>query len=181
MVRDATLAKGVFQRTSQRVHAAEHRAISRPKQTFGRTVHDLIGDVIGFFLVLALCGLAGGNTTAISYSMKADLIEIAGHRTGEHVAGAYMAVWSFGSKAAAAIAVGIALPLLKAFGFDPQADNGPEAIDALRYNLTVPTTLLYFLAIPIILRFPLSAERLVRMRGAFERRAERRASEGQQA
>ena len=132
------------------------------------------GDMLGFFLVLALCGLAGGNTTAIAYSMKADLIEVSGLRTGDHLAGSYMAVWSLGAKAANAIAGGVALLMLDWFGFDPKAINDPEALDGLRYTLTMPTTLLYLLAIPIILRFPLSPDRLVRIREAFSRREDRR-------
>jgi len=83
-------------------------------------------------------------------------------------------VWSLGAKAANAIAGGVALLMLDWFGFDPKAINDPEALDGLRYTLTMPTTLLYLLAIPIILRFPLSPDRLVRIREAFSRREDRR-------
>ena len=106
--------------------------------------------------------------------MKADLIEVASLRTGDHVAGSYMAVWSLGQKAASAFAVGLALPLVSYLGFDPQSVNSPEALDALRYVITLPALVFYVLAIPIILRFPLSADRLMRMRSAFERRQQRR-------
>ena len=54
------------------------------------------GDLWGFFLCLAIYGIAGGNFGAISMSMKADVIEIAARRSGENIAGSYIAVWALG-------------------------------------------------------------------------------------
>lgn len=135
------------------------------------------GDVLGFCAVLALYGIASGNFVAISLSMKADLIEIAGYRTDAHVAGSYMAVWSLGQKFFQALAVGIALPLVSFFGFDPQGTNGPDELRALTLTLTIPPVLLYAGSVLVIWRFPLSAERLNRLRQKFQRRLERRTTE----
>ena len=132
------------------------------------------GDVLLFCTVLGLYGIASGNFVAISLSMKADLIEVASLRTGQHVAGSYMAVWSLGQKFFQAIAVGIALPVVSFFGFDPNGVNGPDELLALTLTLTIPPMLLYAGSVFVIWRFPLTPERLVRLRGAFERRAERR-------
>jgi Na+/melibiose symporter-like transporter len=132
------------------------------------------GDVSLFVMVLAAYGIAGGNFAAISLSMKADLIEIASFRTGTHVAGSYMAVWSLGQKAFQALAVGIALPLVSLFGFDPKGQNGPEELLALTLVLTVPPLLLYAASVAVIWRYPIDAKRLVRLRQAFQRRNARR-------
>ena len=132
------------------------------------------GDVLLFCVVLGLYGIASGNFAAISLSMKADLIEIAGYRTGSHVAGSYMAVWSLGQKLFQAIAVGMALPLVSLFGFDPKGENGPDQLLALTLTLTIPPMLLYAASVFVIWRYPLTAERLRRLRDAFERRALRR-------
>lgn len=133
------------------------------------------GDILGFCIVLGLYGIASGNFVAISLSMKADLIEIAAYRTGQHVAGSYMAVWSLGQKLFQAIAVGIALPMVSFFGFDPQGNNGPDELLALTLTLTVPPMLLYLGSVFVIWRFPLSEERLQKLRQQFIRREQRRA------
>lgn len=131
------------------------------------------GDVLLFCAVLGLYGIASGNFVAISLSMKADLIEVAELQTGRHVAGSYMAVWSLGQKLFQAIAVGIALPLVSLFGFDPNGVNGPDELLALTLTLTIPPMLLYAGSVVVIWRFPLTPERLVRLRKAFHRRAAR--------
>lgn len=132
------------------------------------------GDVGPFVMVLGAYGIASGNFAAISLSMKADLIEIAGLRTGAHVAGSYMAVWSLGQKAFQALAVGIALPLVSLFGFDPKGQNGPDELQALTLVLTLPPLLLYAASVVVIWRYPIDGRRLVRLREAFQRRNARR-------
>ncbi len=137
------------------------------------------GDVVGLGIVLGLYGIASGNFTAISLSMKADVIDVAALRTGNHVAGSYMAVWSLGQKLFQAIAVGLALPAVAYFGFDPKGENGPDELLALRLNITAVPMLLYAASVFVIWRYPLSAERLHRLRDAFSRRrARREAMEG---
>jgi glycoside/pentoside/hexuronide:cation symporter, GPH family len=131
------------------------------------------GDLVPFILITAVIGFAGGNYLALSTSMKADVIELAARRSRDNIAGAYMAVWSLGSKATQALAVGIALPLLGLFGFDPRTENDSTAIDALRYAIALLPPLMYVLAIAIILRYPISRFRLERLRGAYLRRENR--------
>ncbi len=132
------------------------------------------GDILGFCAVLGMYGIASGNFVAISLSMKADLIDIAGYRSGGQVAGSYMAVWSLGQKFFQALAVGLALPMVSFFGFDPKGDNGPAELLALTLTLTLPPVLLYAGSVAVIWRFPLSEARLSRLRGAFQRRQQRR-------
>ena len=135
------------------------------------------GDMLGLIAVLVLYGIAGGNFAAISLSMKADVIDVAAMRTGTHVAGSYMAVWSLGQKLFQAIAVGLALPTVALFGFDPNGDNGPDELLALRLNIVVIPTLLYASAVLVISRYPLSAQRLERLRAALTRRNARRGAQ----
>ncbi len=132
------------------------------------------GDVWGMLAVLALYGVAGGNFAAISLSMKADVIDVASMRTGTHVAGSYMATWSLGQKMFQAIAVGLALPTVALFGFDPNGVNGPDELLALRLNTVVIPTILYGGAVLVIWRYPLSADKLNSLRAALTRRNERR-------
>ncbi len=131
------------------------------------------GDLLPFVLITAVIGFAGGNYVALSMSMKADVIEIATRRQRETVAGTYVAVWAFGSKATAALAVGVCLPLLGLFGFDPRIENGPEQIAALRYTIGLLPSVCYLGAILIISRYGISKARLDRLRRAFDRRESR--------
>ena len=132
------------------------------------------GSIVPFVLVTAVIGFAGGNFIALSLSMKADVIDIATRRQGESTAGAYMAIWSLGSKMTQALALGISLPLLGLFGFDPRVENGPDEIAALRYAISLLPPACYVLAIFVIYRYPISRNRLHRLRSAFDRREQRR-------
>jgi Na+/melibiose symporter-like transporter len=132
------------------------------------------GDLLPFVLITAVIGFAGGNYVALSMSMKADVIEIATLRQRETVAGTYVAVWSLGSKATQALALGVCLPLLGLFGFDPRIENGPDQIAALRYTIALLPSVCYLGAILIISRYGISKLRLDRLRRAFARRESRR-------
>jgi Na+/melibiose symporter-like transporter len=72
-----------------------------------------------------------------------------------------------------ALAVGISLPLLGWFGFDPRVDNDPEAINALRGAIALLPPALYVTAILTIFKYPVSEQRLDRLRAAFDRRDKR--------
>lgn len=133
------------------------------------------GEIVPFVLITAVIGFAGGNFIALSLSMKADVIDIATRRRRESIAGAYMAVWSLGAKTTQALALGISLPLLGLFGFDPRVDNGPDEIAALRYAIGLLPSTFYLLAIAVIWRYPITRDRLTRLRHAFERREVRHA------
>jgi len=128
------------------------------------------GQILPFVLITAVIGFAGGNFIALSMSMKADVIEIAARRSRDSIAGSYMAIWSLGSKTTQALAVGISLPLLGVFGFDPRAENGPDEINALRFAIALLPSTLYLAAIATIYRYPISKARLQRLRGAYQRR-----------
>ena len=77
------------------------------------------GDVAAFFVICALSGLALGGDLALPPSMLADTIdddEVRGE--GRHE-GAYFGLWNLATKLNLALAAGIALPLLAAFGYVP--------------------------------------------------------------
>ncbi len=132
------------------------------------------GDLVPFVLITAVIGFAGGNFLALSMSMKADVIEIATRRRNDNVAGAYVAIWSLGAKMTQALAVGISLPLLGLFGFDPRTDNGPDEINALRFTIALLPPALYLTAMLTIVRYPINKTRLERLRRAYDRRDNRR-------
>jgi Na+/melibiose symporter-like transporter len=86
------------------------------------------GDVLGYALVCIASGVALGADLALPGALLAGTIRAAGH--GERLEGAYFGWWNFATKLNLALAAGIALPLLAAFGYTPGARD-PAALEAL--------------------------------------------------
>ena len=77
------------------------------------------GDVLPFYLICALSGLALGADLALPPSLLADVIEAEGGG-----AGSYFGWWNFTAKLNLALAAGAALPLLGGLGYVPGQRNG---------------------------------------------------------
>jgi Na+/melibiose symporter-like transporter len=86
------------------------------------------GDVAGYTLVCVASGIALGADLTLPGALLAGVIQRAGH--GERLEGAYFGWWNFATKLNLALAAGIALPVLSAFGYAPGARD-PAALDAL--------------------------------------------------
>jgi Na+/melibiose symporter-like transporter len=86
------------------------------------------GDVGAFLVVCALSGLALGTDLALPGALLAGVIAQAGDRGRSE--GAYFGWWNFATKLNLALAAGIALPLLAAFGYQP-GERDAQAMQAL--------------------------------------------------
>jgi len=89
------------------------------------------GDTTAYFAICVLSGLGLGADLALPPSLLADVIdedEKNGLGRGE---GAYFGLWNLATKMNLALAAGLSLPLLGAFGYAPKAANGPEALFVL--------------------------------------------------
>jgi glycoside/pentoside/hexuronide:cation symporter, GPH family len=86
------------------------------------------GDVAAYTAVCIASGVALGADLALPGAMLAGVIQRAGH--GGRLEGAYFGWWSFATKLNLALAAGIALPLLAAFGYTPGARDA-AALSAL--------------------------------------------------
>ena len=93
------------------------------------------GDVAAYAAVCVASGIALGADLTLPGALLAGVIQRAGH--GQRLEGAYFGWWNFATKLNLALAAGIALPLLGAFGYTP----GSQDADALR-ALTVAYCLL---------------------------------------
>jgi GPH family glycoside/pentoside/hexuronide:cation symporter len=86
------------------------------------------GSLGGYLAVCVASGLALGADLALPSALLAGVIQRAGHAgRGE---GAYFGWWNFAIKLNLALAAGVALPLLAAFGYSPGARD-PSALAAL--------------------------------------------------
>jgi len=86
------------------------------------------GDAWAFGLVSALSGVALGADLIVPGALLTGVIQRAGD-AGNHE-GAYFGWWNFATKLNLALAAGLSLPLLQAFGYAPGARD-PAALRAL--------------------------------------------------
>jgi Na+/melibiose symporter-like transporter len=86
------------------------------------------GDVVGFTAVCIASGVALGADLALPGALLAGVIQRAGH--AGRWEGSYFGWWNFATKLNLALAAGIALPLLAAFGYQPGGRDA-QALQAL--------------------------------------------------
>jgi glycoside/pentoside/hexuronide:cation symporter, GPH family len=86
------------------------------------------GDVMAFWVVCVLSGVALGADLTLPSAMLTGVIQRAGHSGGSE--GAYLGWWHFATKLNLALAAGLALPLLQLFGYAP-GKQGPVELAAL--------------------------------------------------
>jgi len=92
------------------------------------------GDLASYTVICIASGFALGADLALPGALLAGVIQRAGH--AGHAEGAYFGWWNFAIKLNLALAAGLALPLLGAFGYAPGAhDAGALQALALAYGL----------------------------------------------
>jgi Na+/melibiose symporter-like transporter len=86
------------------------------------------GDVTAYAVVCVLSGVALGADLTLPGAMLTGVIQKAGH--GTRAEGAYFGWWNFATKLNLALAAGVALPVLQAFGYTPGGQDA-RALTAL--------------------------------------------------
>ena len=86
------------------------------------------GDVAAYTAVCVASGIALGADLTLPGALLAGVIQRAGH--GQQLEGAYFGWWNFATKLNLALAAGVALPLLGAFGYTPGGRDA-DALQAL--------------------------------------------------
>ena len=115
------------------------------------------GDVWWFLAIALVTGATLGADLTLPASMQADVIDHDTTRSGQQRAGLYFALWSVATKAALAIAVGVAFPALEWSGFDAQAAfNSGYALFALAALYSLLPALLKLSAAALVWRYPLT-------------------------
>ena len=102
------------------------------------------GDVVAFAAVCVASGAALGADLALPGALLTGVIQRAGH--SGHAEGAYLGWWNFATKLNLALAAGVSLPALQAFGYAP-GSRDPQALTALT---------LAYCALPCVLKLAAS-------------------------
>ncbi len=130
------------------------------------------GQFAAFAVVCLVTGMALGADLVLPPAIQADVVDYDELRFGRARAGLQFSLWGMSTKLALAAAVGFALPVLEASGFDPAAPT-----EAARRALTVIYALvpvvIKLTAIAMVWRFPLTAEKHAVIRRGLGRRLSR--------
>lgn len=79
------------------------------------------------FSVVFLLGLGGGCGSVVGPSIQADVIDYDEYLTGERKEGAYVAIWNFIRKLAAALTAGLTGIVLQLVGYEPNVEDQSQA------------------------------------------------------
>lgn len=112
-----------------------------------------------FWFFLAVClltGLTVGADLALPSAMQADVIDLDTAQSGNSRAGLFFALWGMATKAALALSVGLAYPILDWAGLDARGDNTPFALMTLALLYGGVPVLIKLAAIALMWRFPLA-------------------------
>ncbi|MEJ6514971.1 MAG: MFS transporter [Pseudomonadales bacterium] len=98
-------------------------------------------------------GISSGIALVIEPSIKADIVDYDEYLTGERKEGAYYAVSNMVKKAAASLTAIVTGVVLQWTGFEPNAAQSPETIEALRLLFSILPACGYFFGGILFLKF----------------------------
>ena len=125
---------------------------------------------IGIMVFCALvAGTAGGCGPTLGQAIKADVIDWDEYETGERKEGAYFAAWSFTSKLAAGVMIGLVGFSLQASGFEEGAVQPWSVRGTMLFLMGGMPVFGFGLAILAFRRFALDRVEHARIRDAIER------------
>ncbi len=127
------------------------------------------GDVAAFAIICVVTGVLLGFDLVLPPSIQADVIDQDTFDSGEQRSGLYFAAWALATKLAAALAVGLVLPLLALAGFSAAGNaNSDTALSALSALYAWLPILPKLAAIALMWNFPLEAGRQAEIRAAID-------------
>jgi glycoside/pentoside/hexuronide:cation symporter, GPH family len=128
------------------------------------------GDLIPFAILTVLSGAGFGASLALPVSMQADVIDYDEFLHGRRREGRFIGVWSVVKKAASALGLGLALPLLDVSGYVPGKEQPAQVVLLLRVLYCLVPCFFSVAAMAVVAAYPLSRERHEALRSAIERR-----------
>jgi len=130
------------------------------------------GDVIAFGVICALTGVCLGSDLALPTAVQADCADWDRLRFQEDRTGSLFAYWSMATKLALGVAIGIAFPVLGAFGLEDKTPTGQVSELSLLVLVVIYALLpivLKGIAIAMMWRFPLGKKQHDAVRVRLER------------
>lgn len=123
--------------------------------------------------LFALLGVTISPIWVLPTALVADAVDVGQLQGGGDQSGLYMATYNLVVKAALALSVGVALPLMAALGFDPADANGARAVWGLNFTGLVLPGIIWVGAVALLWRYPIDRARHAEIRRELEVRASR--------
>jgi GPH family glycoside/pentoside/hexuronide:cation symporter len=128
------------------------------------------GDAAVYGILVFISGIGFGATLAIPSAIQADVIDYDELLTGERREGQYIGLWSIAKKLAAAVGIGVGLPILGLAGYVPNAEQPESVVTALRTLYALVPSLCNIAAFFIALAYPISGDIHREIRQAIDQR-----------
>ncbi|MEM9268614.1 MAG: MFS transporter, partial [Pseudomonadota bacterium] len=127
------------------------------------------GDILWFVVICMLSGAALGADLSLPSALQADLVDVDTARSGEQRTGQFFALWSLVTKAALAVAGGIALIVLEqGLGFDADGQNDANVTFGLALLYGLAPVVLKLMAVSLMWSFGLSRDEQARTRAELD-------------
>lgn len=117
------------------------------------------GDTQAYAVLVAVSGLGFGATLALPSAMQADVIDYEEWRSGRRREGEIIGVWLVARKFAAAVGVGLALPLLDFAGYVPNVEQSETVRWTLSALYALAPALLTLAGLALALAYPIDRRR----------------------
>jgi Na+/melibiose symporter-like transporter len=127
-------------------------------------------------VLIVISGLGAIATVALAPSMQADAIDHDELVNGSRRDGQLIGLWMIAEKLAAALGVGLALPLLGLAGYVPNVEQPPQVLLTLKVLYVAVPCVCNAVAFAVLLRYPLDRAAHAEIVTELERR---RAQEAQ--
>ena len=114
------------------------------------------GDVVPGIALLAFAGVAFGGQLLLTPSIQADVIDYDEFHTGRRREAQYGALWALLPKLVAIPGAAIPLAVLGAMGYQPNAEQSPQVVFAIRILFALVPAAFSTLALMIAWRFPIT-------------------------
>ena len=114
------------------------------------------GQLTAYAFLTVASGTGFGASLALPAAMQADVIDYDQFLYGKRREGRFIGVWSVVKKASSALGLGLALPLLDFFGYQPGQEQSQQVNLALRVLYCLVPCLCNFAAMAIALAYPLN-------------------------
>jgi GPH family glycoside/pentoside/hexuronide:cation symporter len=128
------------------------------------------GDTTLYGILVFVSGIGFGATVALPSAIQADVIDYDELLFGVRREGLYIGIWSVTKKLAAALGVGLSLPILGLTGYEPNVAQAPGVVFALRVLYALVPCICNAIAFFVLLRYPISKGLHEEIRTAIDRR-----------
>ena len=113
------------------------------------------GDSMGYAVLVVISGIGYGASLALPSAMQADVIDYEELRSGVRREGEIIGLWSVARKIAAAVGVGLALPVLGWMGYQPNVEQTPEVVTTLKALYALAPAVLTVAGLLIAWNYPI--------------------------